>query len=39
VAKTGDSTIPDEDASAENLLYVYGADLLKQIRLEEYSCY
>jgi len=39
VAKTGDPTIPDEDASAGNLLHVYGAGLLKRIRLEEYSCY
>jgi len=39
VAKTEDPTIPDEDASTGNLLHVYGADLLKQIRLEEYSCY
>jgi hypothetical protein len=39
VAKTGDPTIPDEDASAGNLLYAYGAGLPKRIRPEEYSCY
>jgi hypothetical protein len=39
VAKTGDPTIPDEDASAGNLLHVYGAGLPKRIRPEEYSCY
>jgi hypothetical protein len=34
-----DPTIPDQDASAGNLLHVYGIGLPKQIRLEEYSCY
>ena len=33
-----DPTIPDEDASAGNLLHVYGIGLPKRIRLEEYYC-
>jgi hypothetical protein len=38
VTETGDPTIPDKDASAGNLLHVYGVGLPKRIRIEEYSC-
>jgi hypothetical protein len=35
--KTGDPMIPDGDASAGNLLHIYGVGLPKQVRVAEYS--